>query len=87
MEEPAVPVGPFHHGGDREAVGLMGLHFMGAVGDRQVVIETSFLRHAEMIFAPCSTAQSPAAQITALRSKPGELPPARPKAARGRCFC
>src|SRR5438445_11170933 len=36
MEEPAVPVGPLHHGGDGESVWLIWLHFIGALAGRQV---------------------------------------------------
>jgi hypothetical protein len=45
MEEPAVPVGPFHHRGDGETVGLMSLHFIAALRGN------SFLRHTAMVFA------------------------------------
>jgi hypothetical protein len=44
-------VRPFHHRGDGEAVGLVGLHFIGALAGHQGGTVGRFLRHAEAFYA------------------------------------
>jgi hypothetical protein len=62
-------VRPFHHGGDGEAVWLVGLHFVGALGSgRGMGGQVSTPCRAD--FRPRSTRHSPRARKPALRHKP-----------------